>query len=398
MDDRRAGKDEGIGRREPPDGQLSILLLTRSLDVGGAQQQLVELAIGLRERGHLVKVAVFYGGAPLVKTVESAGVPVVDLHKSGRWDVARFLGRAISLVRRLHPDVIYSILGDANIVAALVKPFAPRAALVWSVRNSAFDKSVNHWLSKAGFKGEAALSRSPDAIIANSSAGRDFAISRGFPADKMKVIPNGIDTDRFRPDALLRRQQREELGLRDDEIAVGVLARLNSTKDYPTFLRAAARVAEAIPNAKFLCVGGGPELERLQQLVRELGIWERVIFAGEIDAPSALNAFDIACSPSATEGFSNAIAEAMACGLPCVVTDVGDSAAIVGDTGTVVSAGSPDALAEAILATAAALDRHDPARSRGRILESFSPAAMVDRTIAVFREVRKGPRNAGGRN
>jgi glycosyltransferase involved in cell wall biosynthesis len=259
--------------------------------------------------------------------------------------------------------------------------------LVWSIRNSEFDRSVDHWLARVAFAIEEALSQSPAAIIANSFAGRDFAIRRGFPQDRIKVVQNGIDTQRFRPDSVLRRKQRRDLGLADDEIVVGVLGRLNSTKDYPTFLRAAAVVSEAISTSRFLCVGGGPELERLQRLAAELGIADRVTFTGDLDAASALNSFDIACSPSITEGFSNAIAEAMSCGLPCVVTDVGDSAAIVGDAGRVVPAGSPDALATAILETAAALDRHDPARARARIVGNFSTGAMADQTLAAFREV-----------
>lgn len=375
---------------EPAERPLSILLLTRSLDTGGAQQQLVELAIGLSGRGHRVQVAVFYGEGPLSKRLESAGIAIVDLRKSGRWDFAGFLRRTIGLVRRVKPDVVYSFLGDGNIVGTLISPFTRHTKFVWSIRNSSFDMSVDHWRARTGYRVEAALSRWPAAVIANSSAGRDFAISRGFPADRIAVVPNGIDTERFRPDARLRHKQRQELGVGDGEVAIGVLGRLNSTKDYPTFLRAAAVVAQEIPASRFLCVGGGHELQRLQQLVRELGIAERVIFAGELDAPSALNSFDIACSPSVTEGFSNAIAEAMACGLPCVVTDVGDSAAIVGDVGKVVPAGSVDALAEAILAAASVLDRHDPQRPRARIVDNYSVAAMVDRTLAAFWKIGVG--------
>jgi glycosyltransferase involved in cell wall biosynthesis len=190
----------------------------------------------------------------------------------------------------------------------------------------------------------------------------------------------------------LRAEQRRKLGLADDEIAVGVLARLNSTKGYPAFLRAAAEVARTEHRARFLCVGSGPELDALRDLAAELRITHRVIFTGELDAAAALNAFDIACSPSLTEGFSNAIAEAMSCGLPCIVTDVGDSAAIVGDAGTVVPPGSPEALAAAIQAQIANLDKHDPASSRRRIVDNFSVGTMVERTLEVFRSVLRAER------
>lgn len=141
-----------------------------------------------------------------------------------------------------------------------------------------------------------------------------------------------------------------------------------------------------MPTARFLCVGSGPDLDALQPLAKALGIADRVQFTGELDAGAALNAFDIACSPSVTEGFSNAIAEAMACGLPCVVTDVGDSALIVGDCGIVVPPSSPTILAQAIDKAIRGLDEFDRKKPRQRILEGFSIDRMVDRTIEVFRQ------------
>ena len=366
---------------------LSVLLLARSLETGGAERQLVELALGLKKRGHEVRVALFYSGGALETPLRTASVEIVDLRKSGRWDFAGFLMRTRRLVRRLRPDVIYSFLGGGNIVTGLVRPFAGRTKLVWSVLNSAYDLSIDHWLARAGHRLEAALARTPDAIIANSSAGRAFAVQRGFPANKVAIVPNGIDTERFRPDAALRREQRRKLGLGEDQIAIGVLARLNATKDYPTFLRAAAEIAPRSPRARFLCVGSGSELDALQRLAHGLGIADRVQFTGELDAPAALNAFDIACSTSVTEGFSNAIAEAMACGLPCVVTDVGDSALIVGDSGTVVPASSPTVLVPAIEQVVRTLDEHDPRKPRQRIVEEFSIDRMVDRTVEIVRQL-----------
>ena len=366
---------------------LSILFLARSLEVGGAERQLVHLAKELKDRGHRVRIALFYRRGSLLDDAECAGIEVLDLGKKGRWDTLGFLARTVAAVRRTRPDIIFGILGGPNIVAAVAKPFAGSAGVVWTVLNSDYDPSVDHWLARFGYRIEAALARLPDAIIANSAAGRAFALSRRFPPDRVAVVPNGIDTDRFRPDRTLRAEQRRNLGLGDDVIAVGVLARLNSTKGYPTFLRAAAKVGRAAKRMRFLCVGSGPELNPLRDLAGELGIADRVIFTGELDAVAALNAFDIACSPSLTEGFSNAIAEAMSCGLPCIVTDVGDSAAIVGDAGAVVPPGSPDALAAAIQAQIASLDEHDPASSRQRIVDNFSVGTMVERTLKVFHSV-----------
>jgi glycosyltransferase involved in cell wall biosynthesis len=375
-----ASKDAG-------DVGLSVFLLARSLETGGAEHQMVELAIGLKKRGHLVRIGVFYDGGALTRKVRGAGIEIVDLGKSGRWDFLRFASRTISALRRARPDIIYSFVGGANIVAALTRPFAPGAKLVWSIRNSQFDRSVDHWLPRLGYRLETKLARLPDAIIANSLAGRSFAIGRGFPPGMIRVVQNGIDTERFRPDERIRRQRREEWKLAADDLAVGVLARLNATKGYPTFLRAAAQVAETDPKTRFFAIGGGDDRKQLEQLALELGVADRVAFTGEVDSVAALNALDIACSSSVTEGFSNAIAEAMACGLPCIVTDVGDSAAIVGDAGAVIPPSSPEALAEAIAAQIRNLRTHDPEKPRQRILDNFSVDAMVERTLAVFRSV-----------
>jgi glycosyltransferase involved in cell wall biosynthesis len=158
-------------------------------------------------------------------------------------------------------------------------------------------------------------------------------------------------------------------------------------KDHESFLRAAARVAALRPEARFLCIGEGSEGYRqaLVRLAAGLGIADRVIWTGRCTDPAAaLAGLDICCSSSSFgEGFSNAIGEAMACGLPCVVTDVGDSALLVGATGTVVPRRQPEALAEALLAEVGRLGEGRGGRARARIVENFSVDRMVERTLSL---------------
>jgi len=370
----------------PQSKSMSVFILARSLDVGGAERQLILLAKGLRRRGHSVQVGLFYSGGSLLPELDGSGVEVVDLGKRGRWDWPRFMRTLVAELRRRRPDVLYSFLPGPNVVAAAARPLIPRTRLVWSVRASDMNLAEYGPVERLARKLESALSRTPDVIIANSSAGAAHAVRNGFPAGRIIVVPNGIDTDRFRPDAELRRKQRSALGLKKDQIAVGVLARLDPMKGYRTFLEAAAIVAPREARVRFLCIGDGPERRGLEARADELGLGEQVVFTGELDPVAALNALDIACSSSLWgEGFSNAVAEAMACGLACIVTDAGDSAAIVGSLGTVVPAGSATALADAITAEVAKLPSHDPAGPRQRIVEQFSVDAMVDATVAVFR-------------
>jgi glycosyltransferase involved in cell wall biosynthesis len=353
--------------------------------MGGAERQLVELARGMQRRGHRVTVAAFYKRGPLLAELEEARVTVVDLDKHGRWDVAGFLLRTRKAIAAARPDLVYSVLGGANIVAAAATRGMRSTELVWSIRASRVDLSKYDWLHKASYRIERLLSNAPDLIIANSAAGRDFAARQGFPRSKIQVVHNGIDVGRFRPDFRLRKAQRSKWRLATSQTAVGVLGRLDPMKDQANFLRAAAIALQEVPNLHFLCVGDGPDRGTLEALAASLGIAKQVTFTGIADSAVALNALDIACSSSSTEGFPNAIAEAMACGLPCIVTDVGDSAMIAGDFGTVVPPRDPAALGAAIIACAAELHAHSAAEPRRRIVDNFGVDSMVDRTIALLR-------------
>ena len=364
-----------------------IYLLARALGIGGAERQLVHLAAGLHARGEKVVVALFYKGGVLDAEIERLGIPIIDLRKSGRWDVPAFLARLRRSIADVRPAAVYSFLGTANVVAAALRPVAPRYRLVWSIRASDMDPARYDWAFRLNYGLECALSRTADLIISNSEAGRDFAAAHGFPRGRLEVVPNGIDTDRCRPDPAARAGQRAAWGLRDGEIAVGVLARLDPMKDHPTFLRAAAALAPVRPELRFLCIGEGPEEAPLKRLAGELGLGERLLFTGRSTEPvAALNALDIACSSSAFgEGFSNAVAEAMACGLTPVVTDVGDSALLVGEAGLVVPPRDPDALAAALREAAGRLGSGAGAAARQRIVANFSLDAMVERTLALLR-------------
>ena len=153
----------------------------------------------------------------------------------------------------------------------------------------------------------------------------------------MAVIPNGIDTSRFREMPGSGARLRALWGVRDDQILIGLVGRLDYMKDHPTFLRAAAKLTHHNDSVRFVCVGGGPisYAAQLKDLSSELGLHDRIVWAGDQDdMPSVYSALDLLVSSSSGEGFSNVIGEAMACGVPCVVTDVGDSALIVGETGT----------------------------------------------------------------
>ena len=368
-----------------------IALLIRSLNYGGAEMQLTILANGLARLGHPVSVLVFYPNGPLRKRLLPE-VTVRSLGKRSRWDVIGFLRGLFRVLHEEQPDVLYSFLPVANLMACVARLRSPRLRLVWGVRASDMDLKQYDWLSKLTYWLERRFSRCPNLVISNSETGRLYAVSRGFSdSDRFIVVPNGIDVERFQPDAGLRCALRAEWGILPGQTLVGIVARLDPMKDYPNFVEAAARVARAEPGVRFVSVGAGPEdyAAVLKEHARSLGLEKRIIWAGpRSDVPAVYNALDLQVSSSAFgEGFSNALGEAMACGIPCVATDVGDAREILGDSGVVVPPSSPEALASGILALLdrSRLERASLAASaRKRIAESFSADAMVRRTEAAL--------------
>ena len=374
---------------------MKIIILNRAMGIGGAERQIVTLAGGLRERGHDISVAVFYGGHPLERTLGEAGVPLHDLGKKGRWDVVGFPARLIRLLRRERPDVLYAFRGESNCFGALARPFLG-GKLVWGVRDTNLDLGRPDRVSRLAYRIECALSGLPDLVISNSRSGLDHAQTNGFPAgDRSVVIPNGIDTERYHPDPEAGRRVRAELGIAADEPLVGIVGRLDPKKDHPSFLKAAAILAEARPKVRFVCVGPGPEpyARELRALSDSLGLGSRVAWTGpRADMKDVYNALDLLALSSLFEGFPNVLGEAMACGKPCVATDAGDSSWVVGDCGQVIPHSDPAALASAMART---LDRISageisPECIRGRVVANFSRARLVDATEAALLGLRGG--------
>ena len=204
------------------------------------------------------------------------------LGKHGRWDNLGFWFRLLRGLRSERPRILHSYLGSENIVGASMKPFLEHTRLVWGVRSSNMDFRRYSRLSRVLFHVECWLSRFADLIICNSAAGRESRAANGFPADRMVVIHNGIDAERFTPDARARDEVRREWGVGADDVLVGLVARLDPKKDHATFLRAAASVLRARSDVRFVCVGGGPEPYRaaLAGLASDLGLDERLTWAG----------------------------------------------------------------------------------------------------------------------
>lgn len=361
-----------------------VVLLTRSLDLAGAERQLATLAIGFHQRKIDVRVLVFYGG-PLERDLRDAGVPLTILEKRGRWDIFSFFGRLIGELRAAKPAIVHGYLPMPNLLALLLRPIH-HGRVVWGIRATRGGPNGSEWMAKLVDRTEQQLSRFVPLLISNSQAGRNDAIEAGFPADRTIVIPNGVDLERFRRDEEGRTRLRTVWHVPENAPLIGRVGRIDPQKDYPTFLRAAAIVAKQHPHARFVCVGGGPNalVEQLKRLGNELGLSSRLIWTGPIQVmASAYSAMDVCVSSSAYgEGVPNVVAEAMACGTPVIATDVGDSAWTVADDRFIVPIADPPALAETIMRMLEDIEAGliDRGTLRARVERDLSVDRLLDRT------------------
>ena len=373
---------------------LKVVFLVRSLHRGGTERQLVLLATELCRLGCEVKVAVFYSGGELEAELKQAGVPIVDLRKGGRWDLVGCLARLIRYVRREKPEVLLSHLPDANVLAALAKPFIKPTKLVWEVRASDVPTlKGGDWAARASFAGSCRLSSIPDLIVFNSRAGEQFHLLGGYHPKRAVVIPNGFDTDFFSPRPLSREQVRAEWGVPANAWLIGLVGRFDPIKGHELFLNAAALLARKRADVRFVLVGeGSPErASQLRTLALSNHLENSVIWAGERgDMPAVYSALDILTLSSLAEGFPNAVGEAMACETPCVVCRVGDAAEIVGETGAVVPTGEPVRLEEgwmALMSESASQFALREKMARARILERFSVNRLTGATFQALSDL-----------
>lgn len=373
---------------------MKLLLLIPSLARGGAEGQMVLLANGLARRGHEVLAVPLCGGGALER--ELRDVRLVELGKRDKLDLPRTVFRLAALLRSERPDILHGYLPTANILAALCGMLHPGLRVVFGLRASNVALGDLGFAARLTYRLEHLLAHRANLIIANSEAGRAHALACGYPTANLAVVPNAVDMQHFRPAPEGAALLRNEFGITSEQPLVGVVARLDPMKDQLGFVQAAAQVLATRPTVRFLLVGGG--VESYAQLVREriasLNLEGRVLLTGtRADMPAVYSALDVLCLPSAYgEGFPNAVAEALACGSPCVVTDVGDAAVLAnraGDAGLVVPPDDPEALAQGLLVM---LDRvkdygTEISRQAKAAISLYAPGALAERTEALLEEL-----------
>jgi len=329
---------------------LKIVHVITALNTGGAEVMLCKIIKAIDEREFETTVITLKSGGDLVPHIRDMGIKVIELGIGDtRSPIAGFFGLWRQL-RKIQPDVVQTWLYHADMLGYFAGRLAGVKAVAWNIRCSDMGPDYYRGVVGAIVRLNSFLSKRLEAIVTNSVAGRKSHEARGFKSSNWQLIPNGFDLDMLRPDPSTRKFVRDELGLADSSRVVGLVARLDPVKGHKTFLRAASKLVEQDDDIHFVVVGEGCVVgeENFDALVPP-NLGKRLIALGKRSDIAKINqAFDVAVSASLTEGFSNTIGEAMACGIPCVVTDAGDNAAIVGDSGVVVPAGDPQAMASAI--------------------------------------------------
>lgn len=370
-----------------------VLHLITDLDPGGAELALCRLIETLDPARLQSRVVTLTEGGALKARLQKIGIQTESVHMRHRMIGIGTIRRLARVLRDTRPDIVQTWLYHADLVGILCRMLAPSAALAWNVRCSYLDVSDYAWQSAVTRFALAHLSRVPDAVVVNSEAGRRFHEQLGYRPRRWVLIPNGIDLDTFCPDPEAANRLKGQIGVPRDATIIGMVARYDPIKDHATLLEAAARLVERRGNVGFVLVGRSINYDNrpLADLISRHNLTAHVTLLGERDdVPAILAGLDIAVLSSRGEGFPNVVAEAMACGVPAVATDVGDARSIVGETGRIVSPRSPEHLAAAL---GELIDAGPSARralghtARARIAERFALPRLAEAYAQLYEEL-----------
>jgi glycosyltransferase involved in cell wall biosynthesis len=369
---------------------ITILHLITGLEVGGAERMLAHIAsCSDRHRFRSVVVSMT-GPGRMGPLIEAEGITVRSLGLRRGAPDPRGILRLLRTLREFRPDILQTWLYHADLLGVIAKQLGPTTRLVWNVRCTEMEGTAGLTRLLAW------CSAIPDAVIVNSHAGQRYHETLGYRPLCWALIPNGFDTQRFRPDAETRRRVRTELSIPEGAIALLLPARYDPMKDHGNFLSAAKRLADRQPDAQFALAGAGIEPGNcaLAEAIATHGLGDQIRLLGERpDMEAIYPAFDIVTLSSAFgEGFPNVLGEAMACGVPCVATDVGDAAAIIGECGIVVRPREPEALAagwERLIVIGAEGCAALGAKARARVVENYGIANVVSLFAALYEDLAK---------
>ena len=364
---------------------MHVVHVISGLGQGGAETVLYRLVTAAPAGQRHIVISLTDDGV-FGERLRRAGIQVHTLGMQGLAGSLRGVWQLYRLLHRLDPDIVQTWMYHADLIGGLAARLAGIRAVAWGIRNSGADLATASRSARAFAWVCARLSgRVPQLMIACAHEAARRHQGWGYRSDRLLVIPNGYDVSRWAPDLQARAQVRAELGLADTTLVIGSVARWNPQKDHATLIGALVLVLQKFPDVRCLLVGDNMDTANagLVRLLEKHTVRQQVILLGRRDdVPRLMNGLDIHVLSSRAEGFPNVVAEAMATGCPCVVTDVGDAATMVGSTGWVAPPENPVALSQAIcdaLETVGSADFAERGRqARERIESTYSLTAMVN--------------------
>lgn len=334
--------------------RVRLAVVVNGTGVGGAERMVGRVLTRLSADEFDMKVFCLDSCGAVAEQLEKSGIPVL-----GMDILRRRVPNPLDIVTLAHelkqfrPDVVQGWMYLSNLYGGLAAKLARHdCPVAWNIRHSTLDPNIDSRAMRLTAWIGGKLSRwMPERIVLCAEAAREAHCRVGYAPDLLQVIPNGFDLSEFRPDPTARQRVRQELGLTDNTPLVGLMGRFHPHKDHRTFVRAARVVADRIPNAQFLLVGADQVYTSsdIWSWIDEVGLRNQFHLLKVRSDPAAVDAsLDVSVCSSTTEGFPNVVGEAMACGVPCVATNVGECTEVVGDTGRIVPKQSPQQLGEAI--------------------------------------------------
>ncbi len=376
---------------------MRICHIITGLYAHGAERMLLKLLSAMDRSRYANTVVSLMDRGAVGAAIEALGVPVLTVDLPRGRPTLGGLSKLLQQVGAARPDLLQGWMYHGNLAASLAAGTVARGVpVVWNVRQSLGDLAREKPLTRGLIRLSARVSAQPRGIIYNSLTSAQQHERLGYRRDRRVFIPNGFDTRRYAPATLAEsRERRRRLGLPADALLVGMAARFHPMKDHANFFRAAGRIAAAQPTARFVLAGHGlnPGNAGLAERIEAAGLRERVHLLDEVsDMPAFFQSLDVAVLSSAWgEGFPNVLGEAMACGIPCVATDVGDAGEILGGTGIVVPPGDAEALYRGLdrLLADAPLRQTLAREALERVRERYSLASITGEYERLYR--RLGP-------
>ncbi len=375
--------------------KIKILHIITGLNVGGAEMSLCKLVENIDSASFDCSVVSFLPKGPLAERIKKAGIPVHFLEMDKRSGLVSAFWRLWCLVREVSPDMVQTWMYHADLLGGIAGKLCG-VPVVWNIRHSNMDPRVNRrrtvWIAHLCALLSGVV---PAKIVCCAYRAMQVHAGIGYNEDKMLVIPNGFDLDAFHPDGQAERELRLEIGVPDGATLVGAVGRYDTQKGFVDFFRAAREIVRQDASSHFLLCGKGMDWgnEELVGMMDESLRARTRLLGARSDIPCILPSLDVfVMSSIAGEAFPNVVGEAMACGVPCVVTDVGDAARIVGDTGCVVPPGDWAALAASVRHT---LDLPNAERAslgraaRLRICENYDIKKTTKQYEELYRSIVK---------